>query len=450
MEKTFNTRIRQKKDTLANWSSKNPILKDGEIAFVKMTDGEIRQKVGDGTTAFNSLPYIDDKIRTELSGKAPASHGTHVSYSTAAPLANGTASAGSAATVARSDHRHPVQTTVSGNAGSATKLQTARALKVGNTSKNFDGTAALEWTLAEIGAAAAAHSHAMENITGLTAEFAKKLSAMVNCSNTDFNTIKTAGFYFGYTGMTNAAVQSISVLEVIVYSNDWVLQRQTVINANPITYVRCFYNGNTWSAWYKMYTEANKPTKADVGLSAVENKSSATIRGELTKANVVGALGYTPPTTNTVYTHPTTSGNKHIPSGGASGQILRWSADGTAVWGNDNNTTYAAFKGATSSVAGGQGLVPAPAAGAQAKYLRADGTWQTPPDTNTTYGAAGTALGLVKSGGDVSISSGVISVNDDSHNHVISNIDGLQTILTNLQNAIDNLNLGFVATEADM
>ena len=44
--------------------------------------------------------------------------------------------------------------------------------------------------------------------------------------------------------------------------------------------------------------------------------------------------------TNTVYTHPTTSGNKHIPSGGSSGQILRWSADGTATWGAENGTTY--------------------------------------------------------------------------------------------------------------
>lgn len=82
----------------------------------------------------------------------------------------------------------------------------------------------------------------------------------------------------------------------------------------------------------------NKPsyTKSEVGLGNVENKSSATIRGELTKENVTNALGYTPPTTNTVYTHPTTSGNKHIPSGGSSGQILRWSADGTAVWGAEN------------------------------------------------------------------------------------------------------------------
>ncbi len=35
-------------------------------------------------------------------------------------------------------------------------------------------------------------------------------------------------------------------------------------------------------------------TKAQVGLGNVENKSSATIRGEITSANVTGALGYTP------------------------------------------------------------------------------------------------------------------------------------------------------------
>ena len=53
--------------------------------------------------------------------------------------------------------------------------------------------------------------------------------------------------------------------------------------------------------------------------------------------------------TDTKYTHPTTSGNKHIPSGGESGQILRWSADGTAAWGADNNTTYSAGTGISLS-----------------------------------------------------------------------------------------------------
>lgn len=51
--------------------------------------------------------------------------------------------------------------------------------------------------------------------------------------------------------------------------------------------------------------------------------------------------------------------------------------------------------------------------------------------TDTTYGAAGTALGLVKSGGDVTITDGVITVSDDSHNHTIENVDGLQAALNN-------------------
>ena len=35
---------------------------------------------------------------------------------------------------------------------------------------------------------------------------------------------------------------------------------------------------------------------------------------------------------DTSYTHPTTAGNKHIPSGGAANQILTYSASGTAAW----------------------------------------------------------------------------------------------------------------------
>ncbi len=55
----------------------------------------------------------------------------------------------------------------------------------------------------------------------------------------------------------------------------------------------------------------------------------------------------------------------------------------------------------------------------------------TPPTTNTTYGVAtSSTLGLVKSGTDITVdSSGNVSVNDDSHNHTIANVDGLQTAL---------------------
>ena len=51
--------------------------------------------------------------------------GTGNAFSATVPKANGTASVGTATTVSRSDHVHPLQTSVSGNAGSASKLTTS-------------------------------------------------------------------------------------------------------------------------------------------------------------------------------------------------------------------------------------------------------------------------------------------------------------------------------------
>ena len=59
--------------------------------------------------------------------------------STTTPSANGTASAGSETAYAAGDHVHPLQTTVSGNAGTATKLKTARAID----GVSFDGSAGI-------------------------------------------------------------------------------------------------------------------------------------------------------------------------------------------------------------------------------------------------------------------------------------------------------------------
>lgn len=54
-------------------------------------------------------------------GAAAASHGTHVTFGTEAPKVAGTAAVGTATTVSRSDHTHPAQTNITGNAATATK-----------------------------------------------------------------------------------------------------------------------------------------------------------------------------------------------------------------------------------------------------------------------------------------------------------------------------------------
>lgn len=62
--------------------------------------------------------------------------------------------------------------------------------------------------------------------------------------------------------------------------------------------------------------------------------------GEQNRWNCIGSTNSDTLTigiwTSEKYTHPTTSGNKHIPSGGMSGQILEWAADGVAIWKNDS------------------------------------------------------------------------------------------------------------------
>lgn len=77
-------------------------------------------------------------------GVSSASNYGHAKASSTTPKANGTATVGSeTGTFARGDHVHPLQTSVSGNAGTATKLVTARSISIGTDmtgSANFDGS----------------------------------------------------------------------------------------------------------------------------------------------------------------------------------------------------------------------------------------------------------------------------------------------------------------------
>lgn len=68
--------------------------------------------------------------------------------------------------------------------------------------------------------------------------------------------------------------------------------------------------------------------------------TGATINGKTITLTKHSGDTVTLTTQDTVYTHPTTAGNKHIPAGGASGNILRWKAAGEAEWGSELDPVY--------------------------------------------------------------------------------------------------------------
>ena len=110
------------------------------------------------------------------------------------------------------------------------------------------------------------------------------------------------------------------------------------------------------------------------------------------------------------YVHPTTAGNKHIPTGGSSGQILRYASNGEAKW---DNETKAVYNNATTTEAG----LMSPEDKEKLDSI-------DPDVSNYILPVAGAALGGVKSGGDITVASdGTVSVNDNSHSHNASNIN---------------------------
>ena len=78
-EKILNTRIQLKGDSFKNWSAKNPILKENELAIVKIEESDshalgtgIYFKVGDGTKTFSELGFsggIDGRVISEAISK---------------------------------------------------------------------------------------------------------------------------------------------------------------------------------------------------------------------------------------------------------------------------------------------------------------------------------------------------------------------------------------------
>lgn len=59
-EKTFKTRVALRRDLASNYSSSFVALK-GEVLFVDTSDNKLRIKVGDGSTSYSNLKFLDEE-----------------------------------------------------------------------------------------------------------------------------------------------------------------------------------------------------------------------------------------------------------------------------------------------------------------------------------------------------------------------------------------------------
>ena len=241
--------------------------------IVKLNGGT---KEGTNMFTFNGGAAKTINITPSSIGAAAASHGTHVSYSTSAPLAAGTASAGSASTVARSDHRHPLQTTVSGNAGSATKLATARTISL---SGDATGSVAFNGT-ANVSIPVSVKNHTYTNIP----------------SNSNLNSYTDPGWYRCALNNTAATISNsptdnafVMIVNTHAGTNQIVIEYMT--SAFHI-WTRNYYS-NTWGSWAEIYTTIQKPTASEIGAAASSHNHAASNITSGTLAVARGGTGIT-------------------------------------------------------------------------------------------------------------------------------------------------------------
>lgn len=399
-DNTINVRIKDRSDTEANWTSKNPVLLKGERAI---TDGTGKYKIGDGKNTWSALPYYEAMTsadRTKLNGIASGANKTTVdsslSSSSTNPVQNKVVNSALAGK-ANSSHTHNYagSSSAGGSANSAVKLATART--VSNTedfvmSFSYDGSANSNASLRyynsriSVGNTNNYPYHRFAKIDTQTGSYIDRTSTF----------LITQDYNGGGWGIVRISLRTNNSSSVSTVEAKWLVRCGLDVDCVQIglynvfgkTYADAFFKtsgtytgtvirnlasgarGNISRTWILTDSaEANSTTTSDKKTStesyASTSAAATTLHSQAYTSVVVASDGGTvsyansagnaskvnnhtvnsnvpsgAKFTDTVYSHPTTSGNKHIPSGGSSGQILRWSSDGTAVWGNDNNTTY--------------------------------------------------------------------------------------------------------------
>lgn len=293
--------------------------------------------------------YTESEIDTKLSGKANTSHGNHVP---ATETANN-------AKFLRNDNTW--QTVTPANIGAAASSHTHddRYYTESEINTKLNGKAA------------SSHKHAAADITSVNASAITGVIASANLPSYVDDVLEySAKANFPATGEAGKIYVDTSTNITYRWGGSAYVEISPSLALGETSSTA--YRGDRGAAAYTHATsDTGKALSSGLYKITTSARGHVTAGTAVTKADITG-LGI--PAQDTVYTHPTSSGNKHIPSGGSAGQFLKWSADGTAVWAADNNT-WNALKGATATAAGSSGYVAAPDKGQQGYFLRGDATW---------------------------------------------------------------------------
>lgn len=165
-------------------------------------------------------------------------------------------------------------------ANSAAKLSTARTLTIGSKGKTFDGSANVSWTLAEIGAAAASHTHSYLPLSGgtLTGNLSGQYitgtwlqttaTSNLTSAATKIAVLDGSGWVYYRTPaqiLSDIGAASSGHTHNALY-NSALGKNIQFVASDSMGYFRpdtasLVYNGSETYPWYKTYTERLEVTK---------------------------------------------------------------------------------------------------------------------------------------------------------------------------------------------
>lgn len=255
-----------------------------------IAEGANKTTVDSALSSSSTNPVQNKVVNTALSGKAPTSHAStattygaasasnygHAMASSTTPKVASTAAVGSeTAKFARGDHVHPAQTSVSGNAGTATKLETARTISLTGDvtgSASFDGSANASITAT---VADNSHNHSASNITSGTLAAARlpaaSTSAQGAMSAADKTKLNATNIAYG---TCSTAAETAEKVITISGNTNWTLAAGSMITVKfsaTNTAQNPTFNVNSTGAksvWYNIALI----TTSDLGYAGTANR----------------------------------------------------------------------------------------------------------------------------------------------------------------------------------